>query len=97
MVGMGFFPTALDNEIPLIYPCVASALGIERQVRDERRKCERLWSELYKHLKHPTTLSTIKFKGGRNNPLLFVVDWSRMSFGRESMRGHAEKRDLDEW
>ena len=32
-------------------------------------KCKRLWSELYKHLKHPTTLSTIKFKGGRNNPL----------------------------
>jgi len=41
----------------------------EKRVCDERRKCERLWSELYKHLKHPTTLSTIKFKGGRDNPL----------------------------
>jgi len=41
----------------------------EKRVCDKRRKCERLWSELYKHLKHPTTLSTIKFKGGRDNPL----------------------------
>jgi len=41
----------------------------EKRVCDERQKCERLWSEFYKHLKHPTTLSTIKFKDGRNNPL----------------------------
>ena len=43
--------------------------NIEKRVCDECQKCERLWSELYQHLKHPTTLSTIKFKGGRNNPL----------------------------
>ena len=46
-----------------------SPTTVERRVCDKRRKCERLWSELYKHLKHPTTLSTIKFKGGRDNPL----------------------------
>jgi len=41
----------------------------EERVCDEHQKCKRLWSELYKHLKHPTTLSTIKFKDGRNNLL----------------------------
>jgi len=49
--------------------CCTITNAVEKRVCDERRKCERLWSELYKHLKHPTTLSTIKFKGGRDNPL----------------------------
>ena len=48
---------------------VSLLVSSEKRVCDERWKCKRLWSELYKHLKHPTTLSTIKFKGGRNNPL----------------------------
>jgi len=48
---------------------IINTQAVEKQVSDERQKCERLWSELYKHLKHPTILSTIKFKGGRDNPL----------------------------
>jgi len=66
VTSLGIFGGARLARFP---NCDVVPVDVEKQVSDECRKCERLWSELYKHLKHPTTLSTIKFKGGRNNPL----------------------------